>query len=82
MDGQQSPEQAAIIFVAVKDVYGPQNTPVLWQFIIAGTKERFEGHSHPQPPKKLHPLARRVVNYPFKLPRFGLSRNMEFEPLK
>jgi hypothetical protein len=25
---------------------------VLWQFIISGTKERFEGHKHPQPTKK------------------------------
>jgi hypothetical protein len=23
----------------------------LWQFIIARTKEHFEGHKHPQPPK-------------------------------
>jgi hypothetical protein len=27
---------------------------MLWWFIIAGTKERFEGHIHPQPPQKLH----------------------------
>jgi hypothetical protein len=25
---------------------------MLWQLIIAGTKERFEGHKHPQPPPK------------------------------
>ena len=25
---------------------------MLWQFIIAGTKEHFEGHKHPQPPKE------------------------------
>jgi hypothetical protein len=25
---------------------------MLWQFIIAGTKERFEIHKHPQTPKK------------------------------
>jgi hypothetical protein len=25
---------------------------MLWRFIIAGTKEHFEGHKHPQPPKK------------------------------
>jgi hypothetical protein len=37
-------------FGAVERVYGPQNTPMLWQFIIAGTKEHFEGHKHPQPP--------------------------------
>ena len=52
MDRRQPPEQADVIFGAVKGVYGPQNTPMLWQFIIAGTKERFEGHKHPQPPPK------------------------------
>jgi hypothetical protein len=25
---------------------------MLWRFIIAGTKEHFEGHKHPQPPQK------------------------------
>jgi hypothetical protein len=25
---------------------------MLWRFIIAGTKERFDGHKHPQPPQK------------------------------
>jgi hypothetical protein len=25
---------------------------MLWRFIIAGTKERFEGHKHPQPLKE------------------------------
>jgi hypothetical protein len=39
-----------MIFGAVEGVYGPQNTPMLWQFIIAGTKEHFDGHTHPQPP--------------------------------
>jgi hypothetical protein len=29
-----------------------ENTPMLWRFIIAGTKEHFEGHKHPQPPQK------------------------------
>ncbi len=66
MDRQQPPKQADIIFGAIKGVYGSQNTPMLWQFIITGTKERFEGHTHPQPPPKLHPLARRVVNYSFE----------------
>jgi hypothetical protein len=50
--GNNPPEQADIIFGAVEGVYGPQNTPMLWRFIIAGTKECFEGHKHPQPPKK------------------------------
>jgi hypothetical protein len=39
-----------IIFGAVEGVYGPQNTPMLWQCIFAGTKERFEFNTHPQPP--------------------------------
>jgi hypothetical protein len=43
-----------INFVAVEGVYGPQNTPMLWCCIITGTKEPFEGHTHPQPPKKIH----------------------------
>jgi hypothetical protein len=55
MDGQQPLEQADIIFGAVEGVYGPQNTLMLWRFIIAGTKERFEGHTHPQPPQKFIP---------------------------
>jgi hypothetical protein len=66
MDRLQPPEQADIIFGAVKGVYGPQNTPTLWRFIIVGTKERFESHTHPQPPPKLHPLAGGVVTYSFE----------------
>jgi hypothetical protein len=66
MDKRQPSKQANIILGAVKGMYGPQSTPMLWQFIIASTKERFEGHSHPQPPKKLHPLARGVVTYSFE----------------
>ncbi len=36
MDRWQPTEQADILLGAVKGVYGPQNTPILWQFIIAG----------------------------------------------
>ncbi len=36
MDRRHPPEQADILFGSVKGVYGPQNTPMLWQFIIAG----------------------------------------------
>jgi hypothetical protein len=39
---------------------------MLWQCIIAGTKEHFEGHKHPQPPHKIHPQAWGVVTHPFK----------------
>ena len=65
MDSLQPPKQADIIFGAVKGVYGPQNTSMLWQFIIAGTKERFEGHTHPQPPQKLHQQAWGIIPHPF-----------------
>jgi hypothetical protein len=65
MDGQQPPEQADIIFEAVEGVYDRQNTPMLWQCIIAGTKERFEEHTHSQPPPKIHPLSQVVVAHPF-----------------
>ncbi len=43
-----------IIFGAVEGVYGPQNTPMLWQCIFAGTKEHFEFNTHPQPPPHLN----------------------------
>jgi hypothetical protein len=66
MDRQQPPKQADIILGAVEGVYGPQNTPMLWQCIITGTKEHFEGHTHSQPPQKIHPQAWRVVTHPFK----------------
>jgi hypothetical protein len=66
MDGWQPPEQAGIIFEAFEGVYGPQNTQMLWRCIIAGTKERFEGHTHPQPPPKLHALSRGVVAHPLE----------------
>jgi hypothetical protein len=36
MDGQHPSKQADILLGAVKGVYGPQNTLMLWQFIIAG----------------------------------------------
>jgi hypothetical protein len=65
MDGQQPPKQADIFLGAVEGVHGPQNTPILWRFIIAGTKECFEGHTHPQPPPQIHPLAWGAVTHPF-----------------
>ncbi len=76
MDGQQPPEQAGIIFGAVEGVYGPQNTPMLWRFIIAGTKEHFEGHTHPQPPPKLHLLAQGVVAHSFVAPARSKRRHV------
>jgi hypothetical protein len=35
MDRRHPPKQADILLGAVKGVYGPQNTPMLWRFIIA-----------------------------------------------
>ncbi len=66
MDGRQLPEQVDVVFAAVEGVYGPQNTPLLWQCIIAGTKEHFEGHKHPQPPKIVHLQAWGAVILLFK----------------
>jgi hypothetical protein len=51
MDGKNPPKQADKIFGGVEGEYGPQNMPMLWQCIIAGTKECLEGHTHPHPPK-------------------------------
>jgi hypothetical protein len=47
MEEQKNPKYADIILGAVEGVYGPQNTSMLWQFIITGTKEHFEDHIHP-----------------------------------
>jgi hypothetical protein len=66
MDGPQPPKHGDIIFEAVEGVHGPQTTPMLWRCIIAGTKECFEGRTHPQPPKKLHPLSRGVIAHPLE----------------
>ena len=50
-----------MLFVGGDRVYGPQNAPMLWRRIIAGTVERFEGHTSYQLPQKAYPLAREVV---------------------
>jgi hypothetical protein len=63
MDGRQPPELADVIFWGVEGVYGPQNTPMLWQFIITGTKE---WPYTPSTPKKLHLQAWGAVIYSFK----------------
>jgi hypothetical protein len=64
--GDNPPSKRIYFLSAVEGVYGPQNTLMLWRFIISGTKVRFEGHTHPQPPQKIHPQARGVVIHPFK----------------
>jgi hypothetical protein len=68
MDGQQPPKHANIIFGAVEGVYGPQNTLMLWQFIIAGTKEHFEGNKHPSTPQKCNLKLEKAV---FKVVRLS-----------
>ena len=50
-----------MLFVGGDWVYEPQNAPMLWRRIIAGTGERFEGHTPYQLPQKAYPLAQRVV---------------------
>jgi hypothetical protein len=35
MDGGQPPNQADIVLGAVEGVYGPQNTPILWQCALS-----------------------------------------------
>ncbi len=76
MDGQQPSEQAGLIFGAVEGVHGPQNSPMLWQFITDGIKECFEGNTHPQPPQKIHPLAWGVVMHPFVALAWSASRHV------
>ena len=39
-------------------MYGPEHTPMLQQCIIAGTKERIEGHTPPQHPQNYIRLLR------------------------
>jgi hypothetical protein len=69
IDGRQPPKQVDIIFEAVEGVYGPQNALMLWQFIIAGTKERFEGHTPPQQPPKYICKPRGLLPIYFKCQR-------------
>ena len=61
IDRGRYPEQADMLFVGGDWVYDPQNAPMLWRRIIAGTGERFEGHTPYQLPQKAYPLARGVV---------------------
>jgi hypothetical protein len=64
MDGRQPPELADVFFGGVEGMYyGPQNTPMLWKFTIAGTKER---PYTPSTPKKLHSQAWGKLTYSFK----------------
>jgi hypothetical protein len=59
MDRRHPPEQVDILFgAALKTLQCCGNS---------SSPERFEGHTHPQPPPKLHPLAWGVVNYSFEV---------------
>jgi hypothetical protein len=63
-------KQADMLFVGGDRVYGPQNTPMLWRHIIAGTEdEHFEGHTpYHQLPQKAYLLAWGVVPDQFDAP--------------
>jgi hypothetical protein len=41
----KTPQENAYNFLKVEGVHGPQNTLMLRRCIIAGMKERFEGHT-------------------------------------
>jgi len=45
------PRAFGYTFDGVEGAYGHQHTPMLRRCIIAGTKERFEGHTPPQHPQ-------------------------------
>ena len=62
IDRGRYPEQADMLFVGGDWVYDPQNAPMLWRRIIAGTGECFEGHTPYQLPQKAYPLAWGVVS--------------------
>ncbi len=59
------PSLRMYFFGRVKGVYGPQSAPLFWQWWITTTLKCFEGHTHPQQPPKLCPLAPGVVAHPF-----------------
>ena len=59
IDGQQSSEQADIYLGGgVERVNVPQNAPLF---------QSFEGHTPPQPPPKLYPLALGVIAHHVKM---------------
>ena len=54
-----NPPSKRIYFLGVEGVCGPQHTPMLWRCIIAGTKDRIEGHTPPRHPQNYIQLLRR-----------------------
>jgi hypothetical protein len=68
MDGWQPPEHADIIVLECGGRVWPSKHSHVVVMCIAGAKEHFEGHAHPQQePKKLYPLAWGVVIHPFNV---------------
>ena len=51
LDGRRPPEQVDTIFKGLSGCMALIHTPMLRRCIIAGTKERFEGHTPPQHPQ-------------------------------
>jgi hypothetical protein len=66
-----------VLFGAVEGIYGPQNTPMLWRFIIAGTKEHFEGRKHPQSSQRIHPLSGGVIARPLEASAWSTRPHVE-----
>ncbi len=60
-----SPSLRMYFWGGVEFVFGTQSAPLFWRWWIATTLEYFEGHTHPQQPQKLHPLAQGVVAHSF-----------------
>jgi hypothetical protein len=51
MDGWPTPQASRYHFGGSEGVYGPQSTPLFWQWCITATAECFEGHTPPQHPQ-------------------------------
>ena len=67
IDGRQPPEQGNKIWGRVEMVNVPQSAPLFRRLCITATSECFEGHTPPQPPPKLDPLARGGVAHRAKM---------------
>jgi hypothetical protein len=64
IDSIEPLEQVYMLFGGwLERVCSPQNTPMIWQFIIAIIKDCFEVHKPSHPQRKAYPLAQRIVPY-------------------
>ncbi len=52
-----NPPSLRMYLGGIEGVYGSKSTPLFRRWCIATTSECFEGHTHPQQPQKLYPLA-------------------------